>query len=370
MKIFQVASNYYPERNGIAGVVGNISERLVKLGHDVTVITKKLPNRNRPNRINGVNILEFNIAGSLSSGLKGDIDAYRSVIKSNDFDILHIHQGNNWTIDAILDILAKKQEYKIIFTPHGLTSNVSNYDDEYINAYLEIFPNLRAITCQSESFDEKPFCIKHNISNIYVIPNGVDFELLNKLKFNMIPEDKLTGFNVINISNHNKFKGHEYFFKLSKLNPDINFKQVGENHIAGRSWNYIQLKGGCYYNCLFKSQFVSNLKLLVNVKREVALQNLVNSDLFVLTSNWEASPLVIIEAMAAGIPWLALNVGNLNDHKGGIVVNDFSQLNNELKRLKQDGELLSKLSKEGFEHAVRFHNWDNIVLQYQDLYVN
>jgi glycosyltransferase involved in cell wall biosynthesis len=72
--------------------------------------------------------------------------------------------------------------------------------------------------------------------------------------------------------------------------------------------------------------------------------------------------------MASGIPWLSYNVGNLKDHKGGIIVDNFSQLTEELNRLKNNPNLLLTLANEGYNHAVTYHNWDQIVLIYQDLY--
>jgi glycosyltransferase involved in cell wall biosynthesis len=44
------------------------------------------------------------------------------------------------------------------------------------------------------------------------------------------------------------------------------------------------------------------------------------SDIFLFTSKKEVSPLVILEAQAAGLPWVSMDVGDIEDRKGGIIV--------------------------------------------------
>jgi len=50
--------------------VRQISERLVLLGHDVTVATTRMTNRNF-SVLNGVKIEEFDISGNIVSGFSG-----------------------------------------------------------------------------------------------------------------------------------------------------------------------------------------------------------------------------------------------------------------------------------------------------------
>ena len=60
MKIVQFCPTYYPHIGGVEYVVKSVAERLIRQGHDVTVIAGE-PNINKPceENINGVRIIRW-----------------------------------------------------------------------------------------------------------------------------------------------------------------------------------------------------------------------------------------------------------------------------------------------------------------------
>jgi len=86
MKILHTVELYYPSVGGIQEVVKQVSERLVKVGHSVTVATTKLSNR-KSKVINGVNIEEFEISGNLVRGINGEEKKYQNYLINSNFDI-------------------------------------------------------------------------------------------------------------------------------------------------------------------------------------------------------------------------------------------------------------------------------------------
>ena len=86
MKILHTVEFYYPSKGGIQEVVKQVSERLVKYGHNVTVATTKLADR-KLKVINGVNIKEFEISWNMVRGITGEVGTYNDYLLSTNFEI-------------------------------------------------------------------------------------------------------------------------------------------------------------------------------------------------------------------------------------------------------------------------------------------
>ena len=106
MKILHTVELYPPSAGGIQEAARQISERLVKAGHEVTVATSKLPER-KSDVINGVNIEEFEISGNSVRGITGEIKKYQNYLLDSDFDIIANFAAQQWTVDSTVSIIEK-----------------------------------------------------------------------------------------------------------------------------------------------------------------------------------------------------------------------------------------------------------------------
>src|SRR3989344_947400 len=59
MKILFVCENYYPSKGGVETLFQNLTERLVKESHSVTILTHQLKGTSRRENVNGVNIIRI-----------------------------------------------------------------------------------------------------------------------------------------------------------------------------------------------------------------------------------------------------------------------------------------------------------------------
>src|SRR5262249_4518573 len=186
----------------------------------------------------------------------------------------------------------------------------------------ETFRQIDAITCLSATYVEKPFCDANGIKHAYVIPNGVD---IAEFELPTVGVRESWGIGrrpfVLNVSNHAYLKGHPELFQLSKMLPKgsvvVNIGNAfrTEKLGAGR----YGVRGGCYYACRVRSLFNGKVQLRQHIPRPSVVSALREADLLVHPSTRETSPLVILEAMAAGLPWVAFDAGNVREFPGGVV---------------------------------------------------
>ena len=98
------------------------------------------------------------------------------------------------------------------------------------------------------------------------------------------------------------------------------------------------------------------------------------ADAFLLTSVSEGIPLTLVEAMAAGVPCVATDVGGIPDvidhEESGLLApaGDALALSRHLARLAGDSTLRAKIASRGLRRAVDSFSDDAMHHQYQQLY--
>ncbi len=98
-----------------------------------------------------------------------------------------------------------------------------------------------------------------------------------------------------------------------------------------------------------------------------------DSDFLMLTSDWEGTPNVLLEAMACGLPVLATRVGGVPEIvnlDGGLLVesSDEEGMTTAALRLIDELELRHSLSRYGREHVSRFHSASKLNTQLIEIY--
>jgi glycosyltransferase involved in cell wall biosynthesis len=78
--------------------------------------------------------------------------------------------------------------------------------------------------------------------------------------------------------------------------------------------------------------------------------------------------LVIVEAMAAGRPFIAFPAGNIAELPGGIVVSGVEEMAARATELLNDPNARESLGAEGRAAHHSRYEWEAVVDQYEDLY--
>jgi hypothetical protein len=116
MKILHTVQDYFPSTGGSEEVVRQLSERLAKRGHEMTVATSR--NRSRSSKIiNSVKIEEFQLGGNIVNGIIGskkEIRRYQDFIMRSDYDIIMNYAAQIWCTDLVFSLLKNINKKKFL----------------------------------------------------------------------------------------------------------------------------------------------------------------------------------------------------------------------------------------------------------------
>lgn len=229
--------------------------------------------------------------------------------------------------------------------------------DKLVFVSNDLFKGLQTKLC----FKEK---------NSTVIQNSIDLKILDKKRSGNIEED------IKNIFSTNNFK----IFSVGRLSKPKDFETVIKAfsiiHKEFPKTNLFIIGDGELKNNLIKltqSLGVANYVKFLGWK-ENTFSYLAKADLFLFSSLYEGSSLVILEALAAGIPVIATNTPYgpseiLDKGKYGMLVpmGNYRKMAKEAEKLLENLALRKKYSEKAFKRAKEF-DLKKMLEQYEKLF--
>ena len=95
-----------------------------------------------------------------------------------------------------------------------------------------------------------------------------------------------------------------------------------------------------------------------------------SADLFLSSSHTETQPIVLLDAMGAGLPFISSNVGCVDAFKGGLISNNVDHMAEQIILLMNDNNKRKQLGTCGTREANEIYNWAIIIKKYEDLIQN
>ncbi len=362
MRILHTVQFYEPHLGGSEEVVRQLSERLVRRGHDVTVATA-FDSRRTSSQLNGVKIEQFKISGNRAYGIRGDVDAYRRFLTSVEVDVMMNYAAQIWSTDLAFDVLPDIDSARVM-VPCGY-----NFGDPRLRSYLEELPGYLsrydALVYMSAHYQDKEFGDRVGLGHLAtIIPNGAAEEEFGHRNPSFRETYGITTpLMALTVSNHYPPKGHLRLIRAFKdlRRDDTTLAIIGEHEGVFRR--------SCYPYCRAQSLVDRRIKVLTGVPRELVVGAYQDADIFCLTSDIECAPLVIYEAMAAGVPFVSTPAGNVRDNaRFGRVVSGERDIASAMNELLSAPELRREMGREARKEWKRAHTWDTIVDRYEELY--
>lgn len=310
MRIAHCVESYLPAVGGMVEVVRQLSERMVRAGHEVTVFTSRHPERREP-VINGARIREFGIKGNTVRGIEGDGQAYVDALVEGELDVVVFFAAQQWATDLALPHLARIRAKKI-FVPTGFSGlNAPAWKDYF--AHMPAWMAAMDLNVfHSEGYQDVRFAEAHGITKRMLIPNGAaeeefDGPATEDLRTSLALEPHRPI--ILHVGSYTGIKGHKEAMRifLRARTGEAALVFVGNGvevlHRFFRShWRFIPLR--------IRTQLSGKLILFRELDRMATVNAMKQADLFLFPSQVECSPIVLFESMAAGVPFLASEAGN------------------------------------------------------------
>ncbi|MCI9177220.1 MAG: glycosyltransferase family 4 protein [Clostridia bacterium] len=375
MKILMLTWEYPPRIvGGIARVVHDLSKRLIKDGHEVTVVTYKegdLPEYENdkgvevyrvenymihPNNfIEWVMQLNFNMAAK----------AAQIMNEKGKFDVIHAH---DWLVASCAKTLKQAYQIPMVATIHateaGRNSGIHDETQRYINdtewmltyEATEVIVNSNFMKGHVQSLFGLPF------DKINVVPNGINLTNFNGVERDYdfrrqyaMDNEKI----ILYVGRLVYEKGIQHL--ISAMPKILNSYHDAKLVIAGKGGMLDELKAQA------SAMGIANKVYFAGYLNSKQVQKIYKcADIAVFPSTYEPFGIVALEAMLAGVPTVVSDIGGLNeivDH--GIdgmksYAGNSNSIADSVLNLLYDKQLAANVAKKAKQKVKEEFNWTKI----------
>src|SRR5690606_20770039 len=297
----------YPSVGGSGIVATELGKLLAEKGHEIHFISSSLPfrlNKINPNiYLHEVEVNQYSVCKYPPYDL-ALASKMAEVTKREKLDLLHVHYAIPHAVCAYIGKQMVGGDVKIVTTLHRTDITVLGYDPSLIELIRFGIEQSDAVTAVSQSLVDQTYELLKPNKEIKTIYNFVDEKVYFKREIGDlrkeygITEDEKV---IIHVSNFRKVKRVEDVVRAFNL---IQKKVKSKLLLVGDGPELTTV-------CKLISELGLDNQVLLLGKQENLPELYSISDLKLLLSEKESFGLVLIEAMACGVPTIGTNVGGI-----------------------------------------------------------
>ena len=384
MKVVQVGP--YPIsddciRGGVESSVYGLVCALAVAGHEVVVLdVPRIEGQDKVECTDNVLVNRYQNTGRHNKDAVERTAQMLEDIVSYKPDIVHIHGTSELSRQLYLQV--KQKNITVMLTVHGLQHiekqnalkkqfslkhlyqyfNISRSEFRLLNIADNIIVDTNYVSEQISDYFHRGK-IKH-LPRMQVIPQGINEKYLDIYK-----DKKEQHHLVLSVGSISKRKGHLLLLKA--------FNKLSEKHHSAELIIAGTLAERDYYDNLIDewniSPYKQNIKILTDLPQEQLFRLYSKASIFALHSQEESQGIAIVEAMAAGLPVVATNVGGIphvvNNSVTGLLSDyaDVDAFAQNMYMLLENRKLCSSMATKAHKEAMSY-TWQSIAQRIVNLY--
>ncbi|MFP7496771.1 N-acetyl-alpha-D-glucosaminyl L-malate synthase BshA [Bacillus subtilis] len=372
MRKLKIGITCYPSVGGSGIIATELGKQLAEKGHEIHFITSSIPfrlNTYHPNiHFHEVEVNQYAVFKyppydlTLASKIA-------EVAERENLDIIHAHYALPHAVCAYLAKQMLKRNIGIVTTLHGTDITVLGYDPSLKDLIRFAIESSDRVTAVSSALAAETYDLIKPEKKIETIYNFIDERVYLKKntaaikeKHGILPDEKV----VIHVSNFRKVKRVQDVIRVFR-------------NIAGKTKAKLLLVGdgpekSTACELIRKYGLEDQVLMLGNQDRVEELYSI--SDLKLLLSEKESFGLVLLEAMACGVPCIGTNIGGIpevikNNVSGFLVdVGDVAAATARAMSILEDEQLSNRFTKAAIKMLENEFSSKKIVSQYEQIYAD
>ncbi|MFA6522290.1 MAG: glycosyltransferase family 4 protein [Patescibacteria group bacterium] len=349
---------------GVEVHVAQISSRLVKKGHDVTIFCRAKYSPKKPGEYQGVHLRY--LPTIYTKRLEAIVHTFFSTLAvvAGSFDVVHYHGVGPSTLAFIPRIFRPRMTVVVTFHARDMLNRKWGWGARRLLAFAERTAIWFSHYCIAVSHDLQVYCRDVLHREVVYIPNGATIQ-------------EETGTNELE-----KFdlRAREYILTVGRLVPAKGLHYLVEAFRGIETQQQLVIVGAPSYSDAYLESLYAlaegdeRIHFLGFQTGETLRQLFGHAYLYVQPSEVEGLPLVVLEAMSFGIPPLVSDIApNLEAiHNGGFTfeTQNANDLRKHLVELLDHPDLVAAKSAQAKEIIQTKFNWDVIADHTEAIYIS
>ena len=377
MRILLTSPTYPPFNSGLGNAVAQQAAGLSRAGHEVVVATGGGQRSSLYG--DGIRVETFDLAGAdcWLQPIRGEVAAYIEFLRQNDWDVVLLNAWQNWATDLALRHLDEIPGRKFVYS-HCISTNVF-YPHQPLRSFLRymawrpywwrlprLVRRLDGVLFLADGGGDSRFddlrLARRYAAQLRVVPNSLSPDataILARPSPPLQTRDRLMA-----VGSYQWQKGFDFVIRAyaaSQAHHRFALHLYGLEHSA-----YSATLRSLAHQLGLRTESVIFHE---GVSGEALVAAYCQARLVLSGSHTECQPLVLLDANAAGTPFVARTTGCIATMPGGVAVRTWEEMAHQLDLLTDGGQSWQSLSDAGRKAAWDIYHPNHTARQLLDALV-